>query len=247
MKTTIKAMSRFFQLLFLLCTATLLTACEDENIQPIDDPAMTDEQAAEIVEAALITDAEGLTADLADASDIAGATAARDLVPCGTPQDSSFSVNYTGDRGSVDYSGNVSWTPLCGQGGLVRSINFSRTSAGTYTTPRLNSDDSANGDWTIDNITGGTAYVINGTYVRNGQQTVTTRRRTSDFTTALDFEVEALNINKGTRRIESGIASFSLTGTGSNGQNVDLDGQVIFQGEGAALIIINGNQFELSL
>lgn len=235
-----------FCLLFLSAT-TLLTACDAEAIPPTDELAISDEQAAEIVEAALAAESQGMATDISTATELAEEMRAMDLVPCGSQLDSNFTVNYNGDRGSLDYSGNLIWTPLCGPGGAIRSISLSRSAEGTYATTRLSSDDNVSGNWMVDNINGGTSLIVNGTYERNGQQTVTTLRNSNDFTTALSFEVTELSINKGNRRIESGIASFNLTGSGSRGQSVDVAGQVIFQGNGTALIIINGNQYEVSL
>lgn len=243
------SITRFFSLL--LCfsfSLGSLFSCEQNNevISPATEES-TEEQAVEIITTALSMEAQGLSASAPELVDLSDNYQNAASTSCGNAIDSLIQFNRNTDRLTADYTIALNWTPICGQGGLVRSIAYTRNTNGTYTTQRMESDDNATVDWFVDNILTGTSLVVNGSYQRNGTQQITTARATRTYNSTVNFTIENLNINKGTRRIESGQATFTLTATGSGEQNIDFDGSVLFLGDGAAILIINGNQYEINL
>ncbi|MEM9259104.1 MAG: hypothetical protein AAGA62_05620 [Bacteroidota bacterium] len=244
MKTLFSHIPSFFTLVLLLTCTTLLTACNQEEgiTEPLDDTP-TEAQAAQIVEAALVSDGQGLDAATAEMIDLA--KAAPTTTECGNQIDSTFIFNRNTDRLTANYEVALQWTPSCGPGGLVRSLTFGRSSSGAYQTQRMSSEDSSKGNFTVDNLTGGTSLVVNGSYSRTGSQQMLTRGGRS-FNSQIDLTIESLSINKGTKRIESGQSDFTLTGTSAQGRSFAVDGTIVFRGAGSATIIINGNQYEVN-
>ncbi|PHI20886.1 hypothetical protein CEQ90_05840 [Lewinellaceae bacterium SD302] len=233
-------------------SSSLLLACESQETA-IDPPAeltLSEEQAVTILTASLEADAQGLdaaTAESVDLAESAKSAEAEAAIECGMPFDSSY--NFTRNNSLVEaaYDVTIGWTPECNGLGLVQSISYERSLDGSYTTQRMSSNETGSANWTIDNLTGGgTTYLINGNYQRQGNQIITTNRTTRTFDSVIEFTVENLNIDKGDRRITSGQADFTLEGTSGGGNDFLLEGSIVFLGSGQAVITINGNQYTVS-
>ncbi|MEL7222933.1 MAG: hypothetical protein AAGJ93_16545 [Bacteroidota bacterium] len=56
-----------------------------------------------------------------------------------------------------------------------------------------------------------------------------------------------INIDKGKQRIASGIASFELSGNFNGENDFSYTGDIIFLGDDAANVIINGNTYTIDL
>lgn len=235
------------RLALLLTVLGGLSACDSDNndILTPNESALTDEEAVEILAASLGSEAEGLSADLTTAAEMADQYKAMDPIPCGSTTDSTYQRNRDTDRVSANYSVNISATPACGPFGGLSSLAYSRSLTGTYVTNRLSSDDNATGNWSLENITSGPEYTVSGNYLRNGTQTVTTNRRSGQYTTQLELSMNDLRVGKQSRQIESGLATFSISGEGSGGRSIDLKGSVTFLGDRAAVVNLNGEQYEI--
>jgi hypothetical protein len=241
MKTSFSGFNSSLLFLVLLLSTAFAVACDQENnIIPVENLPLSDEQMAEIVEATLVGEQQGLDAAIADVTEVAVET-----TNCGTIIDSTYVFTRSTDRLTANYTVSLQWLPSCGPGGLVRDIVFSHTTDGTYATDRISSDDESTSSLTVDNITGGTNLNVSGSFSRTGEQVLTARqRRTVNSSCAITLE--DLKINKGTKHIESGQATFLLTGTSSGGRSFNVEGSIIFRGAGAATVIINGNQYEVN-
>ena len=241
MKTSFSGFSSSLLFLTLLLSTALVVACDQENnIIPVEDLPLSEEQAAEIVGAALVGEQQGLDADIADMAEVALET-----TNCGTAIDSTYIFTRNTDWLTANYTVGLQWLPSCGPGGLVRDIVFSRTTEGTYNTDRISSDDESASSLTVDNITGGTNLNVSGSFSRTGTQELAARQRRS-VNSNCEITLENLKVNKGTKRIESGQATFLLTGNSSGGRSFSVEGSIIFHGAGSATVIINGNQYEVN-
>ncbi|MFK8164638.1 MAG: hypothetical protein AB8H12_19485 [Lewinella sp.] len=241
MKTSFYGFNSSLLFLVLLLSTAFAVACDQENnIIPVEDLPLSDEQAAQIVEATLVGEQQGLDAAIADVTDVAVETTS-----CGTTIDSTYTFARNTDRLTANYTVGLQWLPSCGPGGLVRDITFARTTDGTYSTDRISSDDESASSLTVNNLTGGANLNVSGSFSRTGTQELEARQQRS-LNSNCEITLENLKINKGTKRIESGQATFLLTGSSSGGRSFSVEGSIIFHGAGAATVIINGNQYEVN-
>jgi hypothetical protein len=241
MKTSFSGFNSSLLFLTLLLSTALAVACDQENnIIPLEDLPLSEEQAAEIVGAALVGEQQGLDAAIVDMAEVALET-----TNCGSSIDSTYIFARNTDRLTANYTVGLQWLPSCGPGGLVRDIAFSRTTDGTYDTDRISSDDESASTLTVDNITGGSNLNVSGSFSRTGTQELAARQRRS-INSNCEIALVNLKVDKGTKRIESGQATFLLTGNSSGGQSFHVEGSIIFHGAGSATVIINGNQYEVN-
>ncbi|MBK8704283.1 MAG: hypothetical protein IPN33_12125 [Saprospiraceae bacterium] len=228
----------------LLAIALLMGACKKEDNTP--EETVNDEEIAAIVEGALIEDTEGLAQEASDAVYIADQYTTKTLGPCGQTFDSTIVRSYNSAAISASYNATLSWTVNCNNLMIPQSVDFASTALGQWETPRMSSDDNANSSWNIGNLTTGSTYTLDGSYTRNGSQTSKVRDQ-NVFTSTLIITSDALNVNKTTRHIESGTASFTLSGSGTGGNNFFHQGSLQFNGNGEVVITVNGHTHTVDL
>ncbi|NUO00860.1 MAG: hypothetical protein HUU01_09635 [Saprospiraceae bacterium] len=241
------AQNLFSQVTFLMVLGLMATSCNKETEEPQD--VLTEEEIVAVVEGAMLADTDGLAAQSEDAVYIAEQYTVKDGLgggPCGETMDSTVSYNYTDPRITASYNSTFIWTLNCNNNSIPQSLDFDRTAEGNYETARMISDDSAVGDWLVENIVTGANYVINGSYSREGSQTSKVRNQNA-FTSSLQVSLDDLNLDKGTRRIVSGIASFTLNGSGTAGRSFSYEGDLVFNGNGSVTIIVNGHSHTIDL
>lgn len=233
--------------ILLMAFGLFATSCNKETEEPQD--ILNEEEIVAVVEGAMLADTDGLAAQSEDAVYIAEQYTVKDALgggPCGETQDSTVSYNYADPRITAAYTSTFIWTLNCNNASIPQSLDFDRTAEGNYETARMISDDSAAGDWLVENIVTGANYVINGTYSRQGSQTSKVRNL-NVFTSSLQVGLDDLNLDKGTRRIVSGIASFTLTGSGTGGRSFSYEGDLVFNGNGSVTILVNGHSHTIDL
>ncbi len=246
MKTVMQNSQRInlLQFLALVLAIGLLSGCNKEEEQQVT--TVSEEDAVEVVENALKVESEGLTAEVEDAAQVADEYAEKTEVPCGETFDSTAVYSLTNTYITADYTSSWSWTLSCNQQNIPTTLDFTRTTEGDYETTRMVSDDSATGAWTLDNLLLGDAYTINGSYVRTGSQESKVRNMTT-FSSTVEFALADVNVDKDLYRITDGTATFTISGTGSGGRSFQYTGEIIFLGDGAATITINGNTYSVDL
>ncbi|MCB0704343.1 MAG: hypothetical protein KDC34_03500 [Saprospiraceae bacterium] len=237
------------QSLFILALFSLnFIACQkDEDPQP-ELKTISEEEAAEIVEGALASQSEGIATETLDAAYVADEYAEKIVggSPCGMTYDSTVDRSLNNPYITALYSSTWEWEVFCNNLDIPTTMNYARTTAGTYATNRLESDDQANSTWTVDNLFGGNPYLINGVYERNGTQQSLIRDQNA-FSSNILIEVDDLVIDKDDKHIESGIASFTLTGEVEGGESFSFEGDIIFLGDLSANLIINGTVYTIEL
>jgi hypothetical protein len=231
----------------LFAASALLASCEKEESTPTAD-ALTDEEAVAMVEGALALEAEGMSSEIDAAIELTEIMMVKSPtnVNCGLEQDSSINRTFDSARFSGSLSSSWSWLLNCNAQDLPTSLNFDRSATVSYESLRLISDDSSEGDWSMGNLTTGTEFVFNGNYHRSGTQESKVRNQTS-FTSEIDFVLTDLKVGKLKRRINSGTATFTLTGESSTGQSYSLTGSIVFLGDGEAELTINGTTYPIDL
>ena len=231
-------------LMTLLAIALLMGACKKEDNTP--EETVNEEEIAAIVEGALMEDTEGLAKEASEAVYIADQYTTKTLGPCGQMYDSTFVRSYTSATITASYNATLSWIVNCNNLMIPQSVDFTSTAQGQWETPRMSSDDNANSAWNVGNLTTGSTYTLDGSYTRNGSQTSKVRNQ-NVFTSTLVITSDALNVDKTTRHIVSGTASFTLTGSGTGGNSFSHEGSLEFLGNGEVVITINGHSHTIDL
>ncbi|MCB9273350.1 MAG: hypothetical protein H6564_04870 [Lewinellaceae bacterium] len=235
-----------FAIALLFAAGALLTSCNKNDDEPGQENLITEDDALDVIEGAMIVPSEGLGAEVESAIYLADEYAEKTITgnPCGETFDSTTmrSVNYPNLTAS--YTSTWEWTVICNNANIPSALDLSRTAAGTYETARLLSDDSAGSTLNVSNLILGDNYVINGGYGRQGSQESKVRNH-SAFSSLLTVDVTDLNVDKGTHSIQSGAATFTLTLTLSGPQSGSqtFEGSIVFNGGGSATITINGNSY----
>lgn len=237
-----------FTFAMLLITGMTTFSCESDTS---DDPVTTtisDEEVLAIVSGTLTTGTEGITAEAEEMAYVADAVLEKGptALSCGETADSTFTRNLNEGRLTALYENYLFWGLNCNENDLPTSIFFGRQMTGDYETERLISDDEATSDWLIESLLLGPNYIFNGRYERTGTQESKVRDMHS-FNSTVIIEIEDLNIDKGEKRIASGIATFNLSGTINSETTFSQEGTIVFLGDGAANIVINGNTYTVDL
>lgn len=220
-------------------------ACNKTTEDPED--ILNDEEVVALVEGALIADTEGMAQEVSDAVYVADQYTTKTLLgPCGTTSDSTVSRTFNQPQISGSYTTTWTWTVNCNNFQIPTSIDYGRVAQGNYETARMISADSEDSDWTVDNLVSGVNYVLDGVYTRQGSQTSKIRSQNT-FTSDLEITVTDLNVDKGTRQIASGTAAFVLSGSGTGGNAFNYEGSLVFNGNGEAVITVNGHTHTIDL
>ncbi|MBK6903437.1 MAG: hypothetical protein IPH04_11690 [Saprospirales bacterium] len=225
--------------LFLALSFSLLSSsCKKEE----EAVAMTEEEAVEVIESSMSAEAQGMAGEASDVAEAAESFADESL--CGMTGDSSLS--YTIDQVNLQASYTIAWGwELVCTGFIPNTLEFVRTTDGTYETNRLKSDDSAISSWDITNLVTGTQYIMNGSYTREGSQESKIGQQ-NEFSSTLVITATDILVDKVTQEIAGGTASFTLTGNGSGGSDVSYTGTIVFNGNQSATLTINGNSHPLN-
>lgn len=233
----------------LLAGLFLLTSCEKEPTgTPGSEDAITDEEAVALVEGAMALEAEGLTAELDAAIEVTQPMLQKSPTNpyCGIGNDSTVTHTFTSARFDGNLSTDWQWMLNCDDNDLPVSLTYNRTGEVSYESLRLISSDYAEGNWSMTNLLGGAEYLFNGSYERNGTQESKVRNQTS-LESTVKFNLTDLAVGKVKRQINSGAATFTITGETSTGNSYSLSGTITFLGDGAAEVVINGTVYAIDL
>lgn len=237
-----------FSLVVAMVFSLTIFSCDKEEGTTNEDLKVTEEEAVDIITGAVVYSSEGMSSEVMDAAKLADDVENKDLntIECGESGDSTVVRHYSDARITADYNINLGWALNCSDIGIPTTLEFDRTSSGSYVTARMESTDNATGDWVLSNIITGPNYIVNGTYHRAGDQ-VSNVGNMHSFSSTIDIELDDLNIDKGQRRIKSGIASFTLTGVTGTGVTYSFEGDIVFLGGGSANIVMNGTTYTIDL
>ena len=248
--------SKLSALLFAAFFTFSLSSCEKDGNNPEGEENITEEEAVDIIEAALIANTEGVSAEVEDAAYIADEYSENfkdspedrdpNSNPCEETFDSTIVRSINNANLTAEYSLNWIWSFTCNAASLPVSMDFASTSNGSFETQRLISNNASNSQWVVENLLTGTSYIINGNYARTGTSESKIHNQNTYGTTIL-IEVDDLHIDKSSRRITSGIANVSLTASSPDGNETTIEADIVFNGGGSATIIINGNSYTISL
>lgn len=116
---------------------------------------------------------------------------------------------------------------------------------GTYTTPRVSSNDSANAVLHFTDLLAN-PVALNGTYLRLGSETFKIGE-TKQLNTTVQGTLSNITIDKNTKRVTGGTVALAVTAERDDGSTITLDGTLTFLGNHQATLVINGKTFALNL
>ena len=233
---------KFFTLIAVLFT---LASCETEPTEEMPQEEavqMTEEEAVEIVSAALTTDTQGIAKEVEEVEEAADVYALESN--CGLEGDSTFTYSVNRPNVSGAYTVSYQWQVIC-EGLLPSIFKIEHQTSGQYETLRMKSDDIAGSTWKLENLIAGEHYNLSGTYERSGTQQTNFQEEKS-FETELIIQVPDLSVDKQSGEILNGFAEFVLTGSSSSGTAIDHTGAIQFLGNQSANITINGNTYTIN-
>ena len=232
----------------LISTMSLIACDKNEEDTPQPEIEVSEEEAVAVVERAITANTQGVGAELEDAVYLADqyAETSELLSPCGEAFDST--LIYYIDQGNLSATYTIDWAWLltCNALGIPLAIDYQRNTTGQYESLRMYSADSASSNWSVSNLIQGENYILEGSYIRQGTQQSKVGNQSS-FSSTLEIGVNNLQIDKATKHIQNGMASFTLSITGPNSNTPLIEGDIIFNGDGTATITINGNTYTVNL
>lgn len=213
----------------LTAAVLLLTSCKKDN----DITAVTEEDAADVVAASVMTTSGGVTAQAADAARIAGIY----VNACGVSKDTS--VLYTNLPGAVitySFAASWHWALTCG---VTPRFDFSYAGNNIYDAPRVSSNDKVAATLSLTGLEpNASQYLYNLQLTRNGTEVSKVRNKNS-FSSLLTITGSNIAINKQTLTIASGTAAVTISGATSGGKTFSFAGTLVFSGNRKGTLTLN--------
>jgi hypothetical protein len=199
--------------------------------------AVTEDEAAEVMVQAIDPASGGLALQTTAATTITLTNSGSSK--CGITKDST--INGSGGTAARSYTYNLNWHRLltCGTGSIPSKLDFSFAGGSTYTGPRMSSDDSSTGAFTVTGLElASSEYVVSQTYTRNGTQQSKVRNNRT-FTSTVNITTTNVKVNKVSQQITSGAGTVAVSGTASTGQSFSFNGTITFLGSKKATIVLS--------
>lgn len=227
---------------------TMFVSCDREEKNFGDAAEVTEEEALEMVQTWLMSDVYGMDIQADDASTLDTDTTAKSIYECGVLNSRSM-VRNSIPNAPVSFSHTFDYLfSLVCEDNEAKAFAIVFNGNGTYSSPRLESDDTIRYEAVLANIAvPGSPYAYNSSFTREGTQVTRIAGRTKNFDSTLSIESTAITVDKTSRKILSGSSTFSLLGTLSTGEPFSYNGTVSFNGNGAATITINGNSYNVQI
>lgn len=243
MKTTAFSTTGTMGLVFFFFLSFI--ACRKETaINP------TEEDAADAIENAIAASSGGAAEDMAAASQYTynqgyGKQEGINSLQCGVPFDTAVSLE---NSGIATTSFLHAWTALLNCNGFVpESVSWTGTYTGSYDAPRLTGSTAGSRNWTISGLgQQSIEYTLNGTTSRTGSHTSKVRNKYT-FSHTLTTTYTNLQLNKTTHRITGGTADVQATLMVSTGNSRTFSGEIVFSGDGTAILTINGKSYIITI
>ncbi|SEJ83111.1 hypothetical protein SAMN05192553_1239 [Cyclobacterium xiamenense] len=235
------------KILFALVIGLAMFSCsDDDDNSMVETQAITEEEAVEIVEKSLAEESAGLEETTYEYAKTYGEEISLN-VQCNQPVTDSYMYSYNGTLVQASYDFNWDFTITCNALNVPQSATFNSSGSGTYTTPRIESDDSSTFMATVTGLQPTSSVLTyNATFERVGTQQLTTNQTTRTVTSDFDATLVDLVVGKSDYEVDSGTGTFTLTGSTNQG-NFSYNGSIVFNGNQTATLTINGNQYTIDL
>jgi hypothetical protein len=243
--------------------AAALFSCNDneESIAPAPSE-LSEQEEAELIAGSLSSDVQNLTSDLgmlgyqSENVNVGGRTQA--IPECGETVFDTFGREYAGQFVSFDISGSYRSTLTCFLK-VPTLLEVELNSATTTESQRILSSTFMDGNVMVeldDENLGN--YLLNANLGRTG--TISQKQgQQFEFNTVSTISLDAISINlayiidlinggqPNSNLIAGGSAVYKVDGTGPNGGMFTVEASVVFNGDGTAMITINGKSWPVDL
>lgn len=235
------------KILFALVIGLVMFSCsDDDDNSMVETQAITEEEAVEIVEKSLAEESAGLEETTFEYAQKYEQEVSQN-VQCNQQVTDSYMYSYNGTLVQTSYDFNWDFTITCNAFNVPQSATFNSSGSGTYTTPRIESDDSSTFMATVTGLQPTSSVLTyNATFERVGTQQLTTNQTTRSVTSDFNATLVDLVVGKSDYEVDSGTGTFTLTGSTNQG-NFSYDGSIVFNGNQTATLTINGNQYTIDL
>lgn len=231
----------------ILLTSSLLafllfqTSCTAD----VDLSELSEGDAVEIIDAALQRNAGGLTTNLEDITEpLVLAITSGEI--CDSTYTKTISDDYQGTIIQASYSSLLTYELMCNQFDIPKTATVFSTTESMYKSNRIESDDNSSFSGNASGLElMASSIELTGNYTKTGNQELNFSEQKS-ISSVFTSDLSTLQINKQSYKIESGSGTFSLTGTNQN-IPFSFTGDIIFNGEGSATLIINGTTYEIDI
>ena len=235
-------------------------SCKKDNSNS-SASSVTSDQAADIAASSLAENSDGFTSVTDDiATNAQGINSSTSLTinstgqatnsvhqACGTTLSDSLTRAITIDSVSVNYFFKYSHTLNCNSSNQPDNVINALTYHGSFDGPRLSSSNSGSANVTIAGLSPtATNFVVNGEYKRAGSFQSKIGNKASGNSN-IDIVGTNITLSKPDRKIISGNATISITGTGPKGASFSYTGTIVFNGDGTATLTINSTAYTINL
>lgn len=250
-----------FKLSLVLLLLLGALSCKKNGSNPSTGSTVTTDQAADITATSLAENsygiasiADNLSANAATQGSVAAGAPAVNSVgtasvhqACGTTLTDSISNSGTNGSQTFSYFFKFARTMNCNTSNEPDNLANNILYRGNFSGPNLTTADTGSAIFTIAGLTfSAKTYVLNGEYKRSGSFQSKVGNDASGHSN-VDIVVTNLVLNKPTRKIASGSATISITGSTSKHGDFSYTGTLVFNGDGTATLTINGTVYAINL
>ncbi|MBN2572707.1 MAG: hypothetical protein JXA68_11305 [Ignavibacteriales bacterium] len=236
-KKTEKFVGYFMSLILIL--TLILVSCEKEE----DTMILTDDEVSSVVGSSLSPSEGGTAMNVEQSATVASVVAVPSY--CGLQKDTTITI--TGPLGRYTLTSNWSFTLNC-VSSVPSSITIVLSGNSSYNGINFDMTATQTGNGTLTNLLSGTNYIYNGTFGREGNSTTNYNGKTKTFSSTLNYTFTNVNIDKTTKKIVSGTATFVFTGQGSEGGSISRTGTITFNANYTATITLdNSEEYTINL
>ncbi|MDX3915611.1 MAG: hypothetical protein QHC79_18845 [Pseudosphingobacterium sp.] len=232
-----------------MVSLSLMFAACSKNDELSADAAITEDDVYDVIEGTLVASTYGLSETVGAASMKAEETAAYTATPaitCGTPYTRSFTRSASGTSYGYNYAVQENYQLKCTEAGEASTFLFTDDIHGSYDAVRMSSDDSSESELSITGLEpSNTVATLNGFYERKGTQESKVHYE-RNFTSTVTYDLNDLEINKSSHKIEGGTATLNVSLT-ADGTTKTYYADLTFNGDYTATLDINGIIYTINI
>lgn len=223
----------------LFVAATLVfTACQKESLTVMSDDDVSQSMSDDFSESS-----GGTSTDITASARTAAIL--NNSIFCGLTGDSTYV--YTGPAGLYNLTTTWTWVVTC-TSGTPTSIDFTNSGSASYNGANLDFSNTFVGDAQVTDLSNATEFTAVGTSVRTGTGTISSKRRTKDFSYVTTFTYTDVKIKRTDYTISSGTGTAHCVGAVVDGDAFDRSATIVFNGDGTYTITLdNGKTFTFNL
>ncbi len=236
-------------------------SCKKNGSNPTNSSTVTTDQAADLTASSLASNSYGIasiadnvSANAASQTSVVASSPAVNSIgansihqECGTTLKDSITNSGTNGSATFSYFFKFARTMNCNTNIEPDNLANNILYRGSFSGPNLTTADTGSAIFTIAGLTfSAKSYVLNGEYKRSGSFQSKVGNKASGHSN-VDIVVTNLTLTKPTRKIASGNATISITGSTSKNGDFSYTGTLVFNGDGTATLTINGNIYAINL